>query len=232
MSKINNKHKSRIIFALPDMHLPYMDWNAIEKVAEEIKIAKRRGDDVTVVQLGDLMDQRAWSRFPKEGDADNAQHEWDLAEKCMQRLHKLIPEMTIIFGNHDSRIAKKATEVYLPKQLVKTLDKHFNFDGWKWHTSDDPLVIDGIAFIHGDSFPIPRPISAALRLGQSVVFGHTHQSHLSYVTTHNRTMFALNCGWLGDETQSAFRYASGSPHKCWKGYGVIIDGTPHLIPID
>ena len=229
MSK--KKTKSRIIFALPDMHLPYMDWNAIEEVAEEIRLAKRRGDDVVVVQLGDLMDQRAWSRFPKEGDADSAQDEWNKTEECMERLYKLIPEMHILFGNHDSRIAKKATEAYLPKQLVKTLDNHFNFDGWKWHTSDDPLVIDDIAFIHGDSFPIPRPISAALRLGQSVVYGHSHQASLSYVTTHNRTMFALNPGWLGDETQSAFRYASGSPHKCWKGYGVIIDGVPHLMPL-
>lgn len=229
---MKKKDKSRIIFAIPDLHIPYMDWKGIEEVAEEIDIAKKRGDDVTVVQLGDLMDQRAWSRFPREGDADNAQDEWNKTEIYMNRLHKLIPEMHILFGNHDSRIAKKATEAHLPNQLIRTLDNYFDFPGWKWHTSPDPLIIDGIAFIHGDTFPIPRPASAALRLGQSVVFGHTHQSSLTYVTTHNRKMFALNCGWIGDETQSAFRYASGSPHKCTKSYGVIIDGIPFIVPLD
>ena len=223
--------KSKIIFVLGDIHLPWCDWDALEHIAEEINIAKKRGDEVEVVQIGDLFDQRAWSRFPKEGDAENAQLEWDQSEAAADRLNDLIPEMKIIFGNHDERIAKKATEGLVPKQLIRSLDEYFCYDGWEWHTSDHPLEIDGIAFIHGDTFPIPRPIAAALRLGQSVVYGHTHQGALAYVTTHNRRMFSLNVGWLGDEKCAAFQYARGSPHKCFKGYGVIIDNVPHLMPL-
>lgn len=223
---------SRMIFVLGDMHLPYMDMYAISEIAEEIEIAKERGDNVTVVQVGDIGDQRAWSKYPKDGESEHAQLEWDKFEQCMVQLHNLIPEMHILFGNHDERVAKRAADAQLPRQLIKTLDKHFNFEGWTWHTSEHPLEIDGIAFVHGDTFPIPTPQSAALRLGQSVCYGHTHQAHLSYVTTHKKRMFSMNVGWLGDERQSAFNYARKSPHKCWKGYGLIIDGVPHLIPID
>jgi len=223
---------SRMIFVLGDMHLPYMDMNAISDVAEEIDIAKDRGDDVTVVQIGDILDQRAWSKYPKDGESEHAQLEWDKAEQCMVQLHNLIPEMHIIFGNHDERVAKRAADAQLPRQLIKTLDRHFDFDGWVWHTADTPLEIDGIYFIHGDTFPIPMPQSAALRLGQSVCYGHTHQGGLAFVNTYKKRIFSMNVGWLGDERQSAFNYARKSPYRCWKGYGLIIDGTPHLIPLD
>lgn len=230
-AKEKSKDKSRIIFVLPDMHLPWGDWGAIEEVAEEIGIAKRRGDDVTVVQLGDLIDARAWSKYPKGPSDENAQQEWDEAEEAMERLYDLIPEMNILLGNHDERFAKKATESQLPRQLVRTLDEYFSFDGWVWHTAEIPLEIDGIAFIHGDNFPIPTPTTAALRLGQSVCYGHSHSGHLSYVVTFKRRLFSLNCGWLGDESKSAFNYARKSPNRSFKGYGVIIDGVPHLVPL-
>lgn len=223
---------SRMIFVLGDMHLPYMDMYAISEIAEEIEIAQKRGDDVTVVQVGDILDQRAWSKYPKDGESEHAQLEWDKAEDCMATLHTLIPEMHIIFGNHDERVAKRAADAQLPRQLIKSLDKHFNFDGWVWHTADTPLEIDGIYFIHGDTFPIPMPQSAALRLGQSVCYGHTHQAGLAFVNTYKKSIFSMNVGWLGDERQSAFNYARKSPYRCWKGYGLIIDGTPHLIPLD
>lgn len=229
MSK--KKDKSRIIFVLGDMHLPWCDWKAIEEVAEEIKTAKRRGDDVTVVQVGDIMDQRYWSKYQKAPSDENSQLEWDRAEQAMDRLNDLIPEMTIIFGNHDIRIAKKATEAMVPRQLVKTLDEYFCFDGWKWHVDNQPLQIDGISYIHGDEFAIPTPESAALKIGHSVCYGHTHQAKLAYTVMFKRKLFSMNVGWLGDESASAFGYAAKAPFRCFKGYGVIIDGTPHLIPL-
>lgn len=225
------KTGNRVIFVLGDIHLPWCDWKAIQEVAEEISLAKKRGDDITVVQVGDLLDARSWSKYTKGPADENAQLEWDQIEEAMHRLYKLIPEMYVIFGNHDERFAKKAMEAFLPRQLVKTLDQHFNFKGWKWHTADAPLEIDGIAFIHGDNFPIPLPATACLRLGQSVCYGHTHTAQLSYVVTFKKRLFAMNVGWLGDETKSAFNYAKKSPNRYCKGYGVIIDGVPHFVPL-
>ena len=222
---------SRVIFFLGDVHLPYHDKKSIEKVADAIKQSQDDGDDVKVVQVGDLADQRAWSRFPKDGDVDNAQKEFDDTVTSMEWLHKLIPDMHIIFGNHDRRIAMRASDSQIPRQLIKSIDQVFNFPGWKWHVSDTPLIIDGIAVIHGDEYPIPNPSSACLRLARSVVYGHTHQGRLEHVRLFDRSMFAMNVGWLGDETQSAFNYSKRSPARYWTGYGVIVDGVPFLIPI-
>lgn len=226
-----SKSRSKITFVLGDLHAPWIDWAAVNEISEEIKTAKRRGDDVTVVQVGDIMDQRYWSKYQKSPNDENSQLEWDKAERAMDRLNEAIPEMHVIFGNHDIRIAKKAVEAMVPRQLVRTLDEYFCFDGWRWHVSNQPLEIGGVSFIHGDEFPIPTPESAALKLGTSVCYGHSHQAKLTYTVMFKRRLFSMNVGWLGDESASAFSYAAKSPFRCWKGYGVIIDDTPHLIPL-
>jgi predicted phosphodiesterase len=228
---MSKKDKSKITFVLGDMHAPWIDFEAVEEIAQEIKLAKKRGDDVTVVQVGDITDQRMWSKYGKGPDDEHAQLEWDKAEAAMERLYELIPEMHIILGNHDIRVLKKATEAQVPRQLIKTLDEYFNFDGWIWHLGNHPLEINGVSYIHGDEFAIPTPESAALKLGTSVCYGHTHQAKLAYVVSFKRKLFSMNVGWLGDETASAFNYAAKNAFRCWKGYGVIIDGVPHLIPL-
>lgn len=222
---------SRVIFVAGDVHTPYEDRKAITKMADDIKEAQDSGDDVTVVQVGDIGDQRAWSRFPKDGDVDNAQREFDEMCQSLYWLHGQIPEMTILFGNHDRRIAMRASDSQLPKQLVRTLDEVFNLPGWKWHIKDTPLIINDIAFVHGDEFPIPNPSSACLRMARSVCYGHTHQAKLEHVVLFDKQIFALNVGWLGDESRSAFNYARRSPARCFKGYGLIVDNVPFIIPL-
>lgn len=222
---------SRMIFVLGDIHFPSAHWPSIMQVVAEIDLAKKEGHDVSVVQIGDLLDMRAWSRYPKEGDAENAQREWDDAEIDMQRLYKLIPNMHIIFGNHDRRTAMRASDTQLPHQLVKTLDNYFAFKGWKWHTSSDPLVIDGIKFVHGDNTTYSSPGQLATKMGGSTVYGHTHTLKLEYVNLFDRQYFGLNVGWLGDSNRSAFNYSRQNPSKYTLGYGVIIDGVPFAIPL-
>lgn len=223
---------SRVIFFLGDCHVPYHSKKAIIQVSDAIKEAQDNGDQVTVVQVGDLADQRAWSRFPKDGDVDNAQREFDDTVTSLEWLHGLIPNMHIIFGNHDRRIAMRASDSQIPRQLIRSLDEVFDFPSWKWHVSDTPLIIDGIAIVHGDEFPIPTPSAACLRLARSVVYGHSHQGRLEHVRLFDRSMFAMNVGWLGDESQSAFNYAKRSPARYWLGYGVVVDNVPMLVPLE
>jgi predicted phosphodiesterase len=220
-----------MIFVLGDIHFPYAHWPSILKVVEEINLAKRQGHDVVVVQIGDLKDQKFWSRFPKDGEVDSGQLEFDRAEQDMIRLHKFIPNMHIIFGNHDRRIALRAADAQLPKQLVKTLDQYFDFPGWIWHANTDPLIIDDIAFMHGDETTYSGPGQFATKMSRSVVYGHTHQMKLDYVSLFDKKIFGLNVGWLGDMQYSAFNYSRRNPSRYTLGYGVIIDGVPFLIPL-
>lgn len=223
---------SKVLFVLGDIHIPYMSWKAINQVADDIKRAQDAGDEVKVVQVGDLLDMRAWSRWPKDAESENAQREWDNAEIELEKLNKLIPQMHIIFGNHDRRIATRASESQMPRQLVKTLDHYFDFPGWKWHAGTDPLIINDVMVLHGDETTYSSAGHLATKYGRSVVYGHTHRMSLEYMALFDKKYWGMNVGWLGDVQQTAFNYSRQSPGKYQLGYGVVVDGIPMLVPLE
>lgn len=225
---------SKIIFALPDQHHPWSCWDRLAVVAEEVKIATRKkSNTVKVINLGDIIDSMAWSRYPKGPDAPNAQAEWDATEVAMHRLAKMFPEMTILSGNHCVRPMKKALEAQLPRQLIKGLDQVFDIPGWEWHMGNRLYEHDNVVFCHGDEFPISVANIglAASRLGKSLVFGHTHQAALVYVNIFDKSYYAMNCGAIVDDKAVCFQYAAKNPRRTWQGYGMIVDGQPHLVAL-
>jgi len=214
------------ILIIPDSHLPCADWIALQAI---YKFNKKFKADI-IIQLGDLIDAKAWSRWPKDPDDDSAQLEWDKTEAAVLKFAKLFPKMTIILGNHDRRPMAKALEVGLPKQLVRRLDEVFNVPGWNWHLDNKPLVVDGVVFIHGDEMG-GTVSQKASRLGVSVVQGHTHKASLTYINTFQKQLFAMECGHVADTETSAFRYSAKNPMTSWKGFATIEDGVPRLHPL-
>lgn len=214
------------ILILPDLHLPHTNWAGLEQAAAYAKIFK---PDI-VIQLGDLIDAKAWSRFGKDVDDDSPQAEWDAVERDVKRLAKLFPKMTILSGNHDRRTAAKACEASLPRQLVKSLEEAFGVKGWTWHMSSKPLVVDGIVLVHGDEMA-GTPGQKAAKLGKSVVQGHTHKASLTYINTFQHQLFGMEAGCLIDAESIAFRYSARNPMTCFQGFAVIDNGLPVLVPV-
>lgn len=218
-----------VIMALPDQHIPWCNWKAIEAFSKRVKAYKKQGKSVKVVNLGDVMDQKAWSRFSKDPDDLSPHQEWSDVELGMDYLAELLPEMTIVLGNHDSRAYKKAVEVGLPKQLIRSLEDLFPYEGWTWHMSTKPLMVDGIMFIHGDEMA-GGALQKAAKLGRSVVQGHVHKGNLNYVDIFDKQIFAVESGCVIDREAIAFRYAAKHPLSCFIGWTEIHNGVPHLVP--
>jgi predicted phosphodiesterase len=216
------------VLILPDTHLPASSKKLIEKAAA---IRDEWQPDI-VVQLGDLIDAKAWSRFAKSSDDDSAALEWEKTEKQAEILHSYFPDMIILEGNHDVRLMRKACQdAGIPAKMLKTFQEIFGFKGWKFHNKTTPLIIDNVAYIHGDE--VSAPLSTlAQKLGRSVVRGHTHQGGLLFTRYFDREVFAMECGALIDETHNAFGYASKNPRRSWIGIGLVEDGkSPHLISL-
>ena len=74
-SKVYNK-----VLILPDLHAPWIDWKAVQQAH---KWAKRHKPDL-IVQLGDLFDQKIWSRWPKDQDDYSPSEEYIQAEKALK----------------------------------------------------------------------------------------------------------------------------------------------------
>ena len=214
------------VFFLPDFHAPASSLPIIKWAAKERDKFK---PDI-VIQLGDLVDAEAWSKYPKSSDDDSPSLEWEKTEHQLQQLYKYFPELVIVEGNHCARIMRKAfQDAQLPKKFFKTIGEVLGFDGWEFYTETKPLIVDGVGVIHGDEVNSPLTLIAS-RMGRPVVRGHTHQAGIVYTRFFDRQIFAMECGMLADEDHNAFGYAAKNPKRGWCGVGTMVDGeNPQLI---
>jgi predicted phosphodiesterase len=220
------------ILVLPDTHFPFADWKGIEKAKEW---ADKHEPDL-VVQLGDLLDQKAWSRWDKDPDDLSPEEEFIEAYEDICRLHKLFPNMHVLTGNHDRRFYIKAAESSLPSQLIKSMKELFPFPGWTWHIdAKDRLIVPSargdILFLHGDEMG-GKPIAKATALGMNVVHGHTHQASVVHAQALDKHYFGAECGHLMDVDSKGARYSAKNPKGASSGFMIIKYGIPYFIPND
>jgi predicted phosphodiesterase len=231
MNLFNNGKKYNKILVLPDMHIPFMDWAAVKLAANWV----RKHEPDLVIQLGDLFDQKAWSKFPKEPDDLSPNDEIEITLEAVKRLNKMFPEMQILFGNHDLRISKKSLDVGFTRHLLRDLQDIFPYDGWNWWSNPrEKLVVNTtrgpILFVHGDEDK-GDAVSKSRLFGLSVVQGHDHQFKCSYTSTLNGTVFGLSSGHLMDQESKGARYANRQGKYPVKGFTIIKYGIPYFLPI-
>ena len=230
--KIRKKRVPITILVLPDLHFPFADWTGLKKAH---KWAKKHKPDL-VIQMGDLFDQKAWSRWGKDPDDLSPEDEWLQAFESVKKLHKMFPKMHILSGNHDRRFYLKAADSSLPSQLIKSMQELFPFKGWIWHIdAKDRLTIPSargdILFLHGDEMG-GTPIAKATQLGINIVQGHTHQASITYAQTLSKYVFAAEAGHLMDVNSKGARYAARNPKGSSSGFLVIKYGCCYFIPND
>lgn len=218
----------RKILVIPDAHAPWINWGAI---TQAYKWRLKHKPDL-VVCLGDITDQKIWSRWQKDTDDVSPSDEFLLAEKCLKKMHKMFPKMLILRGNHDVRILAKAVEAGIPAQMFRDVDSVFNYKGWTWVPQNEKLIIQTqrgpILFVHGDEQG--GTVSQKSRiLGLSVVQGHTHKVSITYTTTLKGTIFGAEMGCIMDVNSKAAKYAAANPVGSSVGFGVIKYGVPYFI---
>lgn len=216
------------ILVLPDMHAPWVNWPALMQ-AYKWKLSHKPD---LVVCLGDITDQKIWSRWQKDVDDVSPSDEFLQAEKCLKKLHKMFPKMIILRGNHDVRILSRAIEAGIPAQMFKDVNEVFSYPGWEWREPSDKLVIPTargpILFVHGDEQG-GTPAQKSRILGLSVIQGHTHKVSITYTSTLKGTIFGAEMGCIMDTESKAAKYASANPVGSSVGFGVVKHGVPYFI---
>lgn len=207
------------IAILGDWHAPALDLDMLEWAHKIYRSNKCE----MAIQVGDVVDAKAWSRFPKSPEDDSPAVEWEKTEQQLKEASKIFKKLHLIEGNHCGRLMRKALEASLPRALIRSLDEVFSFPGWTWHMGDKPLLIDNCVFVHGDEAAATRG-NKCVKYGKSVIQGHTHQAALTYTPTFYGQMFDAEVGCMVDETHSAFAYAAKSARRVWKGIVIVIDG--------
>lgn len=211
------------ILVIGDAHFPFVNNKAIDEIYKFAEIHQPE----YIVQMGDLYDFLAHSKFPRSHNYYTPQQEEMLAregaEKFFSTLKRICPNAKIhlLVGNHDLRPLKRVLEQaptiehWAEKQfneLMSFPDVETQFD----HREE--LEIGGILFTHG--FLCKEGAHRDYYL-QSVVIGHLHKLWVQYRRVRGDQIFEMCAGFIGDPFSKALTYTPSKKANYQIGFGWI-----------
>lgn len=223
--------RKRKILLLGDVHFPFHSPEALEKVYE---FAQREQPD-DIIQVGDLYDFLAHSKFPRSHNVFSAREEERLArqeaEKMWAKLKELCPNANChqLIGNHDLRPLKRILEAYPEAEDWAQVrwEELMTFPGvTTYFDSRTPLEIDGILFCHGF---LGKQMAHLDHFQQNVVFGHLHKLWCAYKRVNGKVIFEMCCGFLADPESKALTYTPSKFSNYSLGFGYIDEYGPRVI---
>lgn len=223
------------ILCLGDLHFPWANVDALSAVYAYIE---KNPDIDAVVQLGDLYDMFAASRFSRSLNTYSPHEEIErgraMAEDMWRKIHAMLPRARLyqILGNHDirplARVIDKAPEL----EPFIELRKWFEFEGVQTiHDPKQPLELAGYTFMHGHLSKLGDHARAYTR---SVVCGHSHRGGCVTIPLCNAegtVLSELNAGYLADPTSRPMGYLPTRLNHWTLGFGVIDEWGPRFIPL-
>lgn len=217
--KKNNFSK---ILCIPDTHFPFINKEALDKV---IEFSKEHKPDY-IIQVGDLLDCYAASKFPRSLNVYTPKEEErlgiEMATEMWKRLRADNPKAKCyqLLGNHDVRTLKRTLES-LPiaeHWIEKYFRELFTFEGVETiFDTREELDLDGILFTHGF-------LGAGSHKDyylKNVIHGHDHKLYVQHRRIHGESIFEMSCGFLGDVEAKALSYTSSKLANFQLGFGWV-----------
>lgn len=220
------------ILALGDLHLPWVHADSLSRVYAAIERHKPKH----VVQIGDAYDMFSLGRWARSQNVCTPKQELEEARQGYMALWKNIRRMVPkaechqLLGNHDARPTKMVLERFPEIESLVRIEDLFKSPGVQVCADDrQELIIQGICFMHG----FRAKLGMHMRYnGMSTVCGHSHQGGVVFEKFfRGRTLFELNCGYLGDPNSIALSYSKQTFTKWTHGYGVIDADGPRFCPL-
>jgi predicted phosphodiesterase len=210
---------------ISDTHFPYANEEALSKVMALIK--KER--PTHVVQIGDLLDQYALSRYARDVNLSTPKSELERgrkqAAKMWKDIQKIVPRAKCIqlLGNHDLRAQKRLMERLPEMESLVDIAALYRFPKVTTLKSDrDSITIDGVVYVHGW---LSKSLDHAKHFNKPVVHGHRHRGA---VETQGK-LWSMDVGFLGDERLLPFSYTMNKVTNWTLGCGIVENGKPRLV---
>lgn len=215
-----------------DMHFPFTCMATVEEFYRFVSETKPE----RCVQVGDLYDMLAHSKFPISRNHYGPDEEIDLAVSMAKEfwatVQRLSPgiECVQILGNHDVRPMKRILECYPPAEraMRRELESYYQFDGVTVNLDyRQEVVLDGVVYHHG--YRSGLGAHRDYNLSNSVV-GHTHLGGVTYRQIRGQILWELNAGYMGDPQSKALSYTPQKIVQWTQGWGFIDAWGPRFIP--
>lgn len=230
---------------LSDTQLPYVDWRALKAVVQFI--GDTQPDEV--IHIGDVMDFPQPSRWTK-----GSRHEFEgsIYADVEQAKAKFLGPLRDVYdgpvgfheGNHDER-PRVYLEKYAPALTQEggpfNFENLLDFDGFGITKLPDFYdVAPGWITTHGHRGMISlSPLAgrtatnAAVRMGVSVIMGHTHRAGISSKTTGyagniSKQLHGMEVGHLMNQKLAG--YLKGGTGDWQKAFGLLTVDGRHVTP--
>ncbi len=216
-----------------DTHFPFVLDQALEAIYSRISILKPK----RVIQVGDLYDAYAHSKFPRSLNVYSPQQEEKLgregAEKMWKTIRSIVPqaECVQLLGNHDIRPLKRTIESLpaLEHVIVRYLHELMTFEGVTLISdSRQEYFFDDVQVLHGYRTGLGSHRDHNLK---NTVCGHTHKGGVTYRRVAGRTLWELNAGLVGDPESKVMGYTPQKTHDCTVGWGEIDELGPRFVAL-
>lgn len=218
----------RSVLLIGDLHCPFQHPDTLAFLTA----CNKAISPDCVVQLGDEADIHAISRYTPDPNLHSAGDEINLARKALRPLQDLFPKMALLESNHGSRVYRRAKEVGLPSQALKSYREILDVKvDWTWH---DELILETprgrVLLDHGEKATAFRH---SKNEAMSVVQGHRHNEfYIQEWANPRQQFFGAQAGCLIDGPSLAFAYDKKSAmNRPILGSLGIMDGEPFLIPM-
>ena len=207
------------VLVIGDLHEPF----CLDRYLQHCIETYNKYNCNEVVFIGDIIDNHASSYHETDPDGYGAGQELKLAIQRIKQWYSAFPKATVIIGNHDRLIMRKAQTAGLSKFWIKDYAEVLGTPGW---TFTDSIEIDNVLYIHGEG---GTARSRARRDLQSIVQGHLHsQAYIEWIVGAKFRIFGMQTGCGVDHKSYAMAYGKEGP-KPAIACGVVLQGE---IPIN
>ena len=216
---IKKSKSGKNVLVIGDLHEPFCLDGYLEHCIETYNKYKCN----EVVFIGDIIDNHASSYHETDPDGHSAGQELKMAIQRIKQWYSAFPKATVIIGNHDRLIMRKAYSSGLSKLWIKDYAEVLGTPGWNF---TDSIEIDNVLYIHGEGGTARARVRRDL---QSIVQGHLHsQAYIDWCVGAKFKLFGMQTGCGIDHRSYAMAYGKEGP-KPAIACGVILQGE---VPIN
>jgi metallophosphoesterase superfamily enzyme len=216
---IKKSKSGKNVLVIGDLHEPFCLDGYLEHCIETYNKYKCN----EVVFIGDIIDNHASSYHETDPDGHSAGQELKMAIQRIKQWYNAFPKATVIIGNHDRLIMRKAYSSGLSRMWIKDYADVLGTPGWNFTES---IEIDDVLYIHGEGGTARARVRRDL---QSVVQGHLHsQAYIDWCVGAKFKLFGMQVGCGIDHKSYAMAYGKEGP-KPAIACGVILQGE---VPIN
>jgi len=197
LQKLREQEISNVL-VIGDLHEPfcldsYLDW-CLEQY--------HTYNCTEVVFIGDIIDNHYSSYHETSADGMGGLDELELAIKRISRWYKAFPVATVIIGNHDRIIMRKAQTSAIPSKWIKSYKEVLEVPNWNFVERYEK---DEVQYIHGEGGTARTKCRADM---MNTVQGHLHtQCYTEHYVGKNFRVYGTQVGCGINHKSYAMAYA-------------------------